>query len=399
MWQKNVRYLDYNAGAGLTATVQRKLIDTLADGNLFWANPSSRHRLGQKIQQQLYLAHVQVSKTLNVTPDELVFTSSGTEANQTVIRSCLQEVDGVVIGSGDHSASFDLLEEIAQKHPRLPLQVSLPLLPTGHYDFSALRNSLTEAKTLGLKKILVSLFWANNETGVVTDLQALKKVIDESDVLVVLHLDGAQVWGKLSINAPSTPAHFITFSAHKIGAPAGTGVIWIRPGQNLHPLFLGEQARGRRGGTENSLGILATGFAADAINPQAFGKHTQMLRDHLESELLKSGLPIQIWGGEVERVSNTSRFSFTHFSTYQNWVELLDLKGFAVSHGSACRSNIIEPSRVLLNMGVDPGEALNSIRVSFGPENTIEDVNGLVEALVQIFERKKMSARSPEVPA
>jgi|GEM_PF-370748 len=394
MWQKNVRYLDYNAGSGLSASVQNKLKEVLSDDSLFWANPSSRHRPGQKIQHLLYQATLKIAASMGpaISPDELVFTSSGTEASQTVIRSGLEGVSAtsagaVVIGAGEHSASHDLLNEIREKNP---FTRELPLLPNGEYDLARLAEFFSEARALGIKHVFVSLFWANNETGVLTDLDALKCVISESGLSVLLHLDAAQVWGKIPLDLAATPAQFVTFSAHKIGAPAGSGVIWMRPGQTLRPLFPGSQSRGLRAGTENTLGILSMGYACESLDPHAFIARTGTLRDAFEPALIESGIPVKIWGRSSKRVSNTSRFSLTSFRTYENWVELLDLKGYAVSHGSACKAQVIEPSRVLLAMGASREDALNSIRVSFGPSNTMDDVNGLIEALKSIYRAKVM---------
>ena len=385
MWQKNVRYLDYNATSGVSPRVKEKLIELLGREELL-ANPSSRHRLGQGVQHLLYEAQIRVSCSLgaDVKTDDIVFTASGTESNQTVLRSLARTCDGMILGSGEHSASYDLLSEF-----KLPFVQELPLSPSGQYDLSALSNCLKDAKEKGCSKIGLSLFWANNETGVLTDLSKLKSVIDDSGLTVLLHLDGAQVWGKLAFDVKNTPAAFVTFSSHKIGAPAGVGVIWIRPDSEFHPLIPGTQAKSRRGGTENILGIVAVGEAALNLDPEKFIAHTSRLRDQLEEGLLKLSHPITIWGSESSRVSNTTRFSFCDFKTYENWVELLDLKGFAVSHGSACKARVIEPSRVLLKMGVDRNDALNSIRISFGPSNTMEDVSVFLETLEQVILRKK----------
>ena len=407
MWQKNVRYLDYNAGSGLSRYVQQKLIETLsvsADGEeFFFANPSSRHRLGQRMRHELYSASLKVAQSLGegVNPDHLLFTSSGTEANQTVIRSVSQEVQGLIIGGGEHSASHDLLgdplliQSFSRKKGAEAFIRALPLLPSGQYDLSSLQSLLIEAHAQGISSVLLSLFWANNETGVVSDLALLSRVIQQSPIPVILHLDGAQVWGKIPVSVNSTPAQYVTFSAHKIGAPAGLGVLWAKDAHvKTHPLLLGSQAHGRRGGTENALGILALGFEAEKIDPAAFISRTQELQTALEMQLGQKFKSLRIWGRVTSRVSNTCRFSFSDFQHYENWVELLDLNGFAVSHGSACKSNVIEPSRVLMGMGASRQEALNSIRVSFGPQNTLQDVNGLVFALEKIYHQKMNQSKT-----
>ncbi len=384
MWQKNVRYLDYNASSGISPSVQQKLTEILSSGLLF-ANPTSRHRLGQKVRHALYESHLKIAKSLGdfVQVDDLIFTSSGTEANQTVLRSLAKDVDLLIIGAGEHSASYDLISEL--KSPEI---VELPLLQNGEYDFAQLAQILNTAKNRNLSQVGLSLFWANNETGVITDLAELKSVLDHSFPSVRVHLDGAQTWGKIHLDYSRFQPEFTTFSAHKIGAPAGTGIIFKKSQALLHPLVSGTQSHGLRGGTENTLGILATAAASEALDSEAFKLKTQPLVERLEKGLLSLSVPVTIWGREACRVPNTSRFSFSHFKAYENWVELLDLRGFAVSHGSACKAQVIEPSRVLMKMGASAAEALNAIRVSFGPQNDENDVDLFLKALEEIIATK-----------
>lgn len=155
MWQKNVHYLDYNASAGVNQEVRNRLVSFLSDEEVFLANPSSRHRPGQKIQHLMYEASLAVARTLGeaVSPDDLIWVSSGTEANQTVIRSLERTVEGMIIGAGEHSASHDLLEGLG-----LPFKAALPLLPEGAYDLSRLAELLKEARERGLRLIGLSLF-------------------------------------------------------------------------------------------------------------------------------------------------------------------------------------------------------------------------------------------------
>lgn len=402
MWQKNVRYLDYNAGAGLHPQVQHQLKEILGDPEFFAANPSSRHRLGQKMRHLLHRATNRVAGSFGdrVLAEQLLFTSSGTEANQTVIRSAMKTGAAVFIGSGEHSASYDLLHEATMS---VGLLYEIPLLPTGRYDLGQVRNLLSAdrspiRKERDSKKVLLSLFWANNETGVLNDLSEIKNLLTDlrsqyPDVEFQLHLDGAQVWGKLQFDLMSTPADYVTFSSHKIGAPAGTGVVWSRKPQSLKALIVGTQAQGARGGTENWMGIFATGVAAETVANSTtlheFQSETARVRDRFEAKLRENAIPITIWGSDVPRVSNTSRFSFNDFKTYENWVELLDFRGFAVSHGSACKSQVIEPSRVLLKMGATREAALNSIRVSFGPTSSTEDADDLVANLLELYQNKR----------
>lgn len=389
MWQKNVRYLDYNATSGITGSVRKKLTEILDRSDFYFANPSSQHRLGLQAKQLLLRSEMKIAASLGSTvdPKQLVFTASGTEANQTVIRSAMKSTEAnksaIIIGSGEHSASHDLISEI----PSGIRSLELPLLSNGQYDLTLLEKILNDVKQNGCSKVFLSLFWANNETGVLTSLEKLGAVLRSCGLRVSLHLDGSQVWGKQDLDLFKTPADFITFSGHKIGAPAGVGVIWVRPGARLEPLLVGSQSHGLRGGTENVLGIAALSFAVEDLNPSQFISTTTPLRDRLEQGLSK--MSIQIWGTDSDRISNTTRFSFSGFEHYENWVELLDLRGFAVSHGSACKSNLIEPSRVLLKMGASQAEALNAIRVSFGPQSQSIDVDDFLVAIQSILSEKR----------
>jgi cysteine desulfurase len=397
MWQKNVRYLDYNATSGLSVSVREKLIELLARPETL-ANPSSRHRLGQSARKILHDASVRVAKSLSnssenpVSIDDLLFTSSGTEANQTVLKSIAEKASLTLIGAGEHSSSRDWAADFSKSHPHFQTD-EIPLLPNGEVDLQGLEKLLRNAKTQGHERVGVSLTLANNETGVLLDNDLLKdlfrKMHTETGVSVILHLDASQAWGKIAFDVRNTSANFITFSAHKIGAPSGTGVIWRSKDAFLSPLMIGTQSRGLRGGSENLIGIAATGFAAETLDANRFEKHTRPLIAQLETGLKKMSHPIRIWGEESPRVPNTSRFSFQHFKTYENWVELLDLKGFAVSHGSACKAQIIEPSHVLLKMGASAEDALNSLRISVGPENTQEDISEFLIALQSILAQKE----------
>ena len=393
MWLKNVRYLDYNASAGISGTVRERLIESLKLTEDWQANPSSRHRTGQKAAHALFDSSMIISKSLGATvsPEELTYTSSGTEANQTVLRTFARAGMGLMVGAGEHSASFDFISTLQKDYPGVWIGV-VPLNSSGAHDLTRLLSLFSEAIQAGVSSVGLSLFWANNETGVLSNLNSLKDELDQAPLPWSLHLDGAQVWGKCSFDLNQTPAHYVTFSSHKIGAPAGSGLIWTRKRSELHPLIYGSQSSGMRGGSENLIGIKAMAFAAQDLNPGSFSEKTGHLRDRLETSLQSHFPEVVVFGAEAARVSNTSRIGFRGFKQYENWVELLDLHGFSVSHGSACKAKVIEPSRVLLQMGVNRELALNSIRVSFGPDQTIQDVDDFLQALKQIMNSKKVSS-------
>jgi cysteine desulfurase len=206
MWQKNVRYLDYNATSGLSVSVREKLAELLARPEIL-ANPSSRHRLGQNARKILYDASLRVAKSLSthsdnpISIDDLLFTSSGTEANQSVLKSIAEKTSLILIGAGEHSSSKDWAEDFAKSHPNFQTG-EIPLLPNGQADLQALEKLLKSAKANGHERVGVTLTLANNETGVLLDTIALKNLFKKIDVdtgvSVVLHLDASQAWGKIA---------------------------------------------------------------------------------------------------------------------------------------------------------------------------------------------------------
>jgi cysteine desulfurase len=321
----------------------------------------------------------------------LIFTSSGTEANQAILHSFVQSGFGLIVGAVEHSASTEAVKALRHDHPELWVR-ELPLGPSGNHDLNCLPELAREAGVSGITHLGISLFWANHETGVLANLPAIRETLIELPLPSTLHLDGAQVWGKIPLDLAKSPADFVSFSSHKIGAPAGAGVIWKRKGTAFHPLIPGSQNSGLRGGTENLFGILGMRFACEGLDPSAFESVTAPLQARLETGLKNRVPESLIWGQEQPRVSNTSRISFRGFQSYENWVELLDLRGFAVSHGSACRASVIEPSRVLLSMGASREEALNSIRVSFGPSSDLSDCDALVDAIADLLAGKRRVA-------
>ena len=396
MWQKNVLYLDYNASAGISLGVRKALTDSLNDESHWVANPSSSHQLGQREGAVARGALSSVARSLGgVDPAELVLTSSGTESNQAVLSTLARSCENLWIGAGEHPASRDFIPVLLERNSDLKIE-TIPLRENGAYDFSSLESmlrSVAPGRMTGspARPVGISLTWANNETGVLLDLLELSRVVESSGIVCLIHLDGAQAWGKLPIDLKMTPAQYVTFSSHKIGAPAGAGLIWKRAHVPFYPTVVGDSFGGRRGGSMNLLCLRGLGVAAEQVDPVRFHRVTEALRDRFESEL-RSRIPgVRIFGSEVPRVGNTSRFGFEGFSRYSDWVELLDLEGFAVSRGSACKSGAPEASAVLKAMSV-PGEvALNSIRMSMGPNQTWEDLESFLGALCAIHEKKRMS--------
>jgi cysteine desulfurase len=227
----------------------------------------------------------------------------------------------------------------------------------------------------------VSFVWVNNETGVIQDPKALIQAVRAKAPGAKIHVDAAQAWGKIAIDVLELGADYVTFSSHKIGAPSGVGLIWSAPGARLcGTLIPGKQEKGRRGGTENVLGIHLTGVASASLNVQEFDAHTRELRDLLEREILGRIPGARVNGAQGARVPNTTNLSFPGIGG-DGLVMALDLQGYCVSAGSACSSGVLEPSHVLLALGLDKDLALSSLRISLSRQNTRDEVLGFAQAL------------------
>jgi cysteine desulfurase len=231
---------------------------------------------------------------------------------------------------------------------------------------------------------LVSVLWVNNETGVISPVQEL--VVAARSVGARIHIDAAQAWGKLPIDLAVLGADYVTFSAHKIGALAGSGVLWVGRGCPIDAVILGKHEKGRRAGTENLLGIYAAGIAAKHLAPEAWAQTVAPLRDALEHAISDRVSGTQINGGRALRVANTSNFNFEGVAG-EGLVMALDLAGYSVSSGSACSSGVLEPSHVLMALGRSRFEAMAAIRVSLPGPVEMAVLNGFVEAVEKTVRR------------
>lgn len=349
-------YLDTNATAPLKEAVQ-KALHTLVDEGL--ANPSSIHRHGQKAKKHIAKAREDIALSLGgIDPEQLLFTSSGTEANQTVIRSQLEAFfnSGMpvhwITSPVEHDSVIQMVDWVKQKGG----EVSLCEIDKNGIPLPSSLQSLIRPETR-----LVSLMWVNNETGAVSPLEEYATIC--AGKAVPLHIDAAQAWGKLSIHLPSLAVQFATFSAHKIGALSGVGVVAIRPGSKVFPFIYGKQEKGRRGGTENLMGIVALGEASRTLNLANYAELAEQ-RNRLESIIQKNLSGVTVNAQDANRVAGVSNLSFDGVDG-ESLVMALDLKGLSLSAGSACSSGVIEPSHVLTAMGRSPKLALASLRMSW----------------------------------
>lgn len=390
---KVASYLDANAGAFLCPDVAEALLPFLGVRSSLVPNPSSIHSHGRTAKRALAEAREAIASSLDADPEQLVLTSSGTEANQLVIRSVLEA--NLAQGGRPHwittPVEHDSVLQMVSWFEKAGGSVSyLPVDTNGAPEVSRLRELFrSEKDQASHRTVLVSAVWVNNETGVVTDVAALSALTRECGV--PLHLDGAQAWGKLSFSVKTLGAQFLTFSAHKIGGLAGSGGVWISSGHGLNPTILGKQEKGRRGGTENLLGIVAMGAAARKLNPVVWSQKVSLLRERLESAICDQIAGTKINGGGAPRVANTLNLSFDGVEG-DGLVIALDMAGYSVSSGSACASGVLEPSHVLQAMGKTKSQAMAAVRVSLSPNLSWDTLEGFIHALDSAVKRVRNAA-------
>jgi cysteine desulfurase len=363
-------YLDNNA----TTPVLPDVLEAMRPyfGERF-GNASSIHHHGQETRAAVDHARDSVASLLGCRPSEIVFTSGGTEADNLAIAGLASAGDHIITSSIEHHAVLHAcrhLEETGCEVTYLPV------------DGRSLVDPEHVRQALRPNTKLISIMMANNETGVLQPVEEIGKVAAEADVY--FHTDAVQAAGKVPIDVTRIGCTALSISGHKIHAPQGVGALYVRKGTHLQPLFYGgRHERSRRAGTENVPGIVALGKAAELVI-QGFergdDKKMSALRDRLQQGILAQVEDAGVNGEGAPRVPNTTNIYFDHIEG-ESMVIALDLKGLAVSSGSACSSGAIEPSHVLTAMGLKSGRAHASIRVSLGKQNTAEDID-LALALV-----------------
>ena len=353
-----------------------------------FGNASSIHHHGQETRAAVEHARESVAQLLGCRASEIVFTSGGTEADNLAIFGLAQPGDHVITSTIEHHAVLNGAKHLEEKGCEVTY-VSVD--GRGLVDPDDVRRALRPNTKL------VTIMMANNETGVVQPVDDIGKVAAEADVY--FHTDAVQAAGKIPIDVNQIGCDLLTISGHKLHAPQGVGALYVRKGTRLEPmLYGGRHERSRRAGTENVPGIVGLGKAAELASigfERGDDQKMAAMRDRLERELLtieSSGVngvatsshPSAAWVGHPRRVPNTTNIYFDGIDG-EALVIALDLKGLAVSTGAACSSGAIEPSHVLIAMGLRPDRARASIRFSLGKQNSAEDVEfalGLVSATV-----------------
>jgi len=372
-------YLDNNATTAVAPECAEAMARCLRE---HYGNPSSKHRAGESAKVETLAGRAKVAALLGATPPEIVFTSGGTEANHQAILGALAlapERWHIVSSQVEHPSNLALLRHLETQGVRVTY---LPVDGHGRLDLGALERAITEDTAL------VSLMWANNETGVLFPIGEAAAIARARGVL--FHTDAVQAVGKILIDLARVPVDFLSFSGHKLHAPKGVGVLFVRKGLKLPPLLFGHQERGRRGSTENVPGIAALGVAAElaAAGLASSGSRIGALRDRLESELLARIPGAFVNGADAERVANTTSLCLGALEA-EPILDRLDRAGICASAGAACTASGTEPSHVLTATGLSPEAALATIRFSLSRYTTAEDIERVIAVLpgiVRMFE-------------
>ncbi len=374
-------YLDYNATTPIDPQVFEVMLPYLKEE---FGNPSSIHSFGSSGKSALDNSREKVAELLGARPKEVVFTGSGSESNNFAIKGVafgLRERGNHLITTQVEHASvletFRFLESQGFKVSYLGVDEH------GLVDLDELRESMT-ADT-----ILVSVMFANNETGVIMPIKEIAEVMKERGV--VFHTDAVQAVGKIDVNLKNLPIDLLSFSSHKLYGPKGVGALFIRGRVNLSPLIHGGgQEKGRRSGTENVAGIVGLGKACEIVKEDAEYKmgdvRIKELRDELYAGIKERISAVRLNGHPEKRLPNTLNLSFEG-AEGDSLVMNLDLEGIAVSTGSACSEGNVEPSHVLLAMGLTKEQVVSSLRFSLGRFTEKEDIKRVIEVLPKVVRR------------
>src|SRR5579884_1720799 len=356
-------YLDNNA----STPVLPEVFDAMRPYYLEkFGNASSVHTFGQHARGAVEKSRAAVAALLNARPAEVVFTSGGTEADNLGIFGLVRRGDHVITSTIEHSAVMNTCKRLEQMGCEVTF---VPVNSRSEVNPDDVRNALRPNTRL------ISIMMANNETGVVQPVEEIGKIAQEADVF--FHTDAVQAAGKVPIDVQKIACDALSISGHKIHAPQGTGALFIKKGTLIQPqIYGGSHERQRRAGTENLPGIVGLGKAAEVSREWLeSGEAAKMagMRDHFEDSILRAMEDVGVSGQGAPRVPNTTNLWFDHVEG-EALVIALDLKGLAVSSGAACSSGAIEPSHVLLAMGLPHQRARASIRISLGKQTTREDI-------------------------
>ena len=376
-------YFDNNATTRVAPEVIAAMMPLLASD---WGNPSSAYEFGRKVATLIDEARAKAAALIGANPQEIVFTSCGTESINTAMHSAVTtqlEKRHLVTTSVEHSATANYSQYLQKRGYDVTF---LPVESDGSLDLHLLERAIRPDTAM------VSVMWANNETGVIFPIEEIAAICQSKDVL--FHTDAVQVAGKLKIDVHGLGVDFLSLSAHKLHASKGIGLLYVRRHTKYQPYVIGgHQEHGRRGGTENVPYIAGFGVACDMAmrNVEVENTHVRALRDRLEDAILKKVPDTSRNGAKEPRLPNTSNIAFEGLEA-EALLLALDQLGICASSGSACTTGSPEPSRVLTAMGLNYSRAKGSVRFSLGIYNTGDDVDYLLENLPGVVARLRKMA-------
>ncbi|MDD4932963.1 MAG: aminotransferase class V-fold PLP-dependent enzyme [Methylacidiphilaceae bacterium] len=370
-------YLDNNATTAVLPEAVREMVPFLS---VYYGNPSSAYSLGQESKKAVQSARRRVARLLGSLEEEIVFTSGGTESDNSALWSAVRTSGKreLVTTTVEHPAIHRFCQELEREGYRVR---RLPVGSDGRLDPADV------ARAIHSETAVVSVMWANNETGVLFPIREIGEICRAQGVL--FHTDAVQAAAKVPINVAEVPVDLLSISAHKFGGPKGIGVLYVRQGVPFLPyLWGGSQESGRRAGTENVAAIVGMGRAAELASERIheYADRVGQLRDKFERTIL-AGLPeVRINGHPTARVPNTCNLCFQNVESEALLLEL-DRQGIQASGGSACSTGSAKPSRVLVEMGLSVREAYASVRFSLGWSQTEEEIEQAASAVVEAVRR------------
>lgn len=375
-----VIYMDNNATTRVAPEVVEAMMPFITES---YGNPSSMHTFGGSVGLAIKEARAKVAALLGAEPGEITFTSCGTESDSTAILSALRtypEKRHIITTRVEHPAVKNLCENLETVTGHKYRVTRLKVDAEGMLDMAEYEAALAEDTAI------VSVMWANNETGVIFPVAEMAKMAKRRGIL--FHTDAVQAVGKVNIDLKNLDVDFLSLSGHKLHAPKGVGVLYIKRGTLFVPFMTGgHQEHGRRGGTENVASIVALGRACE-LAAEKMGEENsrvKLLRDRLEEKLLASIPKSMLNGHKTERLPNTTNISFEYVEGEAILLHM-NRHGICASSGSACTSGSLEPSHVLRAMGVPFTAAHGSIRFSLSVYNTIEEIDTVIDKMPEIIE-------------
>ncbi len=371
-------YADNNATTKVDEAVFEEIRPYFCE---LYGNPSSMHFFGGQVQKKIDEARKRTGALLGAQPEEIIFTSCGTESDNAAIRSALEvfpERRHIITTRVEHPAVLTLCRNLSKRGYRV---TELAVDGEGRLDLDELRSVIDEDTAI------VSVMYANNETGVVFPIEEIGAIVKEKGALY--HTDAVQAVGKIPIDMATSTVDMLAVSGHKLHAPKGIGAMYLRKGVPFRPFLVGgHQERSRRAGTENTSSIIALGKACELAGEYLHDENTRVkaMRDRLEGEILRLIPNVRLNGGGAERLPNTTSVAF-EFVEGEAILLLLSEKGICASSGSACTSGSLEPSHVLRAMGVPFTCAHGSIRFSLSRFTTDAEIDTIIRELPPIIQR------------